>query len=93
MAEAEFTALEKSGYVDVEFTFTAKELAGKTTVVFEDIYKNGVIICSHADLNSDEQTIVFTDQPKTGDFLLWVFAGLGVVGLFGITAVLFKKKK
>lgn len=91
MAEAEFTAAEKSGYVDVEFTFTAKELAGKTAVVFEDIYKNGVIVCSHRDINSDEQTIVFTDQPQTGDILLWIFLGIGLVGTLGSIVLKIKK--
>lgn len=93
VGEATFIAESESGYADVEITLNATSLANKTTVVFEDIYYKGVIVCSHRDYECTDQTIVFSDQPKTGDFLLWVFAGLGVVGLFGIAAVLFKKKK
>lgn len=93
VGDVTFIAESESGYADVKITLNASSLANKTTVVFEDIYYKGVIVCSHRDYESTEQTIVFTDQPQTGDILLWVFAGLGTVGLFGIAAVFFKKKK
>lgn len=37
-SEKEFTAESKDGSIDIEFTFDSSLLAGKTTVVFEDLY-------------------------------------------------------
>lgn len=37
-AEAVFTPETADGTVDVEFTFSAKEFAGKTMVLFEKLY-------------------------------------------------------
>ena len=58
-AETTFKAKETDGSVEVVFTFDASDCAGKTTVVFEDLYQNGKLYVSHADLTDEDQTIYF----------------------------------
>ena len=53
-----FIAEEENGSVDVGFTFDASLLAGKTVVVFEDLYYNGKKVGSHADINDEDQSIL-----------------------------------
>ena len=60
-----FTATATSGYVDMPFTFDAALLAGKTTVVFETLYRDGRQVAVHNDINDVPQTITFT-TPKIG---------------------------
>ena len=56
-AEKTFTATRNTGSIEVEFTLTAKVLQGKTTVVFEDMYNDGVKIATHSDITDINQTI------------------------------------
>ncbi|WP_195958023.1 VaFE repeat-containing surface-anchored protein [Enterococcus gallinarum] len=63
IAEKTFVAEKATDTVDVVFTFNAKNLAGKTIVVFEDLYRNQTAIVSHADINDSGQTVKVTD-PK-----------------------------
>mgnify|MGYP001681139357 CR=1 FL=1 len=56
-AEKTFTAARNTGSIEVEFTLPAKVLQGKTTVVFEDIYNDGVKIATHSDITDINQTI------------------------------------
>lgn len=56
-AETEFVPDEKDGTVDVVFTVASKLLKGKTTVVFENVYKDDVLVVSHADIEDEGQTI------------------------------------
>ena len=56
-AEKTFTATRNTGSIEVEFTFPAKVLQGKTTVVFEDMYNDGVKIATHSDIADINQTI------------------------------------
>lgn len=56
-AETTFVAKESNGTVKVTFTFDGSKLAGKTVVAFEDIYQNGKLYASHADINDEGQTI------------------------------------
>ena len=62
-AETTFVAKESNGSVKVTFTFDGSKLAGKTVVAFEDIYQNGKLYASHADINDEGQTIHI---PKIG---------------------------
>lgn len=62
-AETTFVAKESDGSVKVTFTFDGSKLAGKTVVAFEDIYQNGKLYASHADINDEGQTIHI---PKIG---------------------------
>ena len=56
-AEKTFTATRNTGSIEVEFTLPAKVLQGKTTVVFEDMYNDGVKIATHSDITDVNQTI------------------------------------
>ena len=56
-AEKTFTAARNTGSIEVEFTLPAKVLQGKTTVVFEDMYNDGVKIATHSDITDINQTI------------------------------------
>ena len=51
-----FTAEASEGTVDVAFTFDASVLAGRTVVVYETLYCNGVEIAWHADITDEDQT-------------------------------------
>lgn len=62
-AEKKFTPETKDGYVDLEFTFNATALAGKTVVVFEDVYKDKIKVATHADIKDEEQSVYI---PKIG---------------------------
>ena len=56
-AEATFVATEASGSVDVTFIFDATDLHGKEIVVFEDLYRENVLLATHADINDEGQTV------------------------------------
>ena len=62
-AEKEFTAETSNGFVNLEFTFNASALAGKTVVVFEDVYQDKIKVATHADITDEEQSIYI---PKIG---------------------------
>ena len=55
--EKEFTAMQSNGFVELEFTFNARALAGKTVVVFEDMYQDKIKIATHTDITDKEQSI------------------------------------
>ena len=56
-AEATFVATEASGSVDVTFIFDATGLHGKEIVVFEDLYRENVLLATHTDINDEGQTV------------------------------------
>lgn len=73
-ASKTFTPEKASGTVDMEFTFDGSDLAGKTTVVFEEIFKNidtdgdkkpdapeEKPTAEHKDINDEGQTICFPE--------------------------------
>ena len=64
-AEATFIATEASGSVDVTFTFNATGLHGKEIVAFEDLYRENVLLATHADINDEGQTVKIKN-PETG---------------------------
>lgn len=66
-AEKKFTATSNSETVELEFEFDGSNLAGTTTVVFEDLYEGENRIGSHADLNDEGQTVSI---PKIGTTLV-----------------------
>ena len=63
-AETVFTAESKDGTVDVVFTFDGSDMKGKTVVVFEEAYTDGVKICVHADIEDKGQTVHIVEKPK-----------------------------
>lgn len=64
-AETTFTPKESEGTVDVEFTFNASEVSGKTLVVFESLLYKDKEIAQHKDLDSPEQTLVLPSVNTT----------------------------
>ena len=56
-AETVFVPETKNGSVDVTFVFDATGLHGKEIVVFEDLYRENVLLATHADINDEGQTI------------------------------------
>ena len=57
ISEKKFTAHKADGTVEMSFTFDASSLKGKTTVVFEDLFYDGIKVASHGDLTDQDQTI------------------------------------
>lgn len=64
-AELEFAPTTSERTVELTYTFDSSALAGKSVVVFEDLYQGENVIASHADINDEGQTISF-GQPKIG---------------------------
>lgn len=64
-AEKEFTPKAESGTLELSYTFNASALAGKSVVVFEDLYEGESKVASHADIEDEGQTVTFT-EPKIG---------------------------
>ncbi len=64
-AETTFTPEKSEGTVDVEFTFNASEISGKTIVVFESLLYKDEEIAQHKDLDSPEQTLVLPSVNTT----------------------------
>ena len=74
-AETTFKAKKTSGTAEVTFTFDAGAMAGKSAVVFEDLYYGDLLLTTHADLTDEDQTIYFPEigttavNDKTGDHM------------------------
>ncbi len=64
-AETSFKAKKKSGEAKVTFTIDASSMAGKSTVVFEDLYYGDLLLTTHADLENQDQTIYFPEIGTT----------------------------
>ena len=62
-AELEFTPTNSEGTVELTYTFDGSALAGKSVVVFEDLYQDENVVASHADINDEGQTVTF-GQPE-----------------------------
>ena len=88
-AEKSFVPKEADGTVDIVFHLDSRELDEKTVVVFEDLYHNGVLITSHADIKDKAQSITYPKKPatpvsvpKTGDTTnLLAYAGIALASL------------
>lgn len=57
--EAEFTAEDTDGSVDITFTFSGVSLAGKSVVAFETVYYEDIEVAVHTDIKDDDQTVDF----------------------------------
>lgn len=62
-AELRFKPETPNGTVKLEFTFDASLLAGETTVVFEDLYRDNHHVATHSDIEDEGQAVHF---PKIG---------------------------
>ena len=88
-AEKLFTPNEPSGTVELEFAFDASALAGHELVVFEHLYKDGVEVAAHADIDDAAQTVTVSAPPigdtygKTGQNIAIVAGALIAVAAIG----------
>lgn len=63
-AEKKFTPTHRNGIVEIDIPVRAELLAGKTTVVFEDVLREGKEPIVHHDINDKDQT-VYSPKAKT----------------------------
>ncbi len=61
--ELEFTPTSSEGSVELAYTFDGSALAGRSVVVFEDLYQDENVVASHSDINDEGQTVTF-GQPE-----------------------------
>ena len=97
-----FVPDKANGKVEVAFTFDGSAIKKDTElVVFETLYRDGVELTAHADINDDGQTVTvkpyIPHNPKTGDErninrVLGV-AGASFVGIAGCVYFFIKRKK
>ena len=97
-----FVPDKTDGKVEVTFTFDGSAIKKDTElVVFETLYRDGVELTAHADINDDGQTVTIKvpelENPKTGDErninkILGV-AGASLVGIAGSVYFFIKRKK
>ena len=100
-SEVTFTPEESCGEVTVRFTFCGSKITKQTDlVVFETLYRDGVELAAHADIEDGGQTVTLIppkpDIPQTGDNSnLGFWIGLGSVALGGVIAciIMYCKRK
>ena len=98
-SEVKFIPEKNNGTVTVTFTFDSSEIKKETDiVVFESLYRDGVEIATHADIEDKGQTVTVKipapKTPKTGDernYGVWI--GLGAIALGGAFSALILKIK
>lgn len=100
-ATVRFTALEATEEVVVPYTFDATDLADRSVVVIETLWRNGAPIASHADLTDPQQTIYWAAAPSIPSLgqsarhaveISLVLAGAACACL-GVTAALLLKRE
>lgn len=100
-SEITFIPKKSNGKVNVEFTFDASGIKADTElVVFEILYRDGIELTAHADINDKGQTVKLTPYvvktPKTSDDtnigLLISIACVAAIGI-GLTIYSMNKKK
>ena len=64
-ARRTFTADAHEMTIPLTYTLNASELAGTTTVVFENFYSDGALLAAHADLEDAEQTVYIPEIHTT----------------------------
>ena len=64
-ARRTFTADAHEMTIPLTYTLNASELAGTTTVVFENLYFDGALLAAHADLEDEEQTVYIPEIHTT----------------------------
>lgn len=60
-AETTFTAEEKNETHVLTFKYNTSDLAGKTVVVFEDLYHNDVNVATHSDISDTAQSVFYPE--------------------------------
>ena len=64
-AEKTFTPTKTTGFVELEFSFDALALKGKTIVVFEHLYEKGIEVGTHTDINDNDQSVYIPEIRTT----------------------------
>ena len=64
-ATGTFTAEAEDGKAEVTFVFDGRNLGGKTFVAFEELYKDGILVAVHADINDKDQTVTVISMGTT----------------------------
>lgn len=97
-----FVPDKTDGKVEVTFTFDGSAIKKDTElVVFETLYRDGVELTAHADINDDGQTVTIKvpelENPKTGDERnlnkILGIASASLVGIAGCVYFFIKRKK
>ena len=97
-----FVPDKANGTVEVAFSFDGSAIKKDTElVVFETLYRNGVELTAHADIDDDGQTITIKvpklENPKTGDErnkkALASVMSVSALGAVSLAYYLLKKKK
>lgn len=97
-----FVPDKANGKVEVTFTFDGSAIKKDTElVVFETLYRDGVELTAHTDINDDGQTVTLKPyiphNPKTGDDRninrVLGIAGASLVGIAGCIYFFKRKKK
>ncbi|MDT2486314.1 MULTISPECIES: VaFE repeat-containing surface-anchored protein [Enterococcus] len=60
-----FVAESTDGTVNLDFVLDARALRGKEVVVFENLFREGVLLASHADITDKDQTIKIVNPTIT----------------------------
>ena len=101
-SEITFIPKKSSGKVTVEFTFDASGIKTDTElVVFETLYRDGIELTAHADINDKGQTVKIKvpeiENPKTSDNsnrrTIATVMGASALGILSLAYYLIKKKK
>lgn len=101
-SEVTFVPEEPNGEVVVSFTFDASGITETTElVVFETLYRDGIEIATHADIEDEDQAVTITvpepEIPNTGDTsnrrTLATVMGVSALGISALAYYLLKKKK
>lgn len=101
-SELTFIPEKSSGKVIVSFTFDSSAIKETTDlVVFETLYRDGVEIAVHADIDDEDQTVKINvpeiKTPKTGDNsnrgTIATVMGVSALGIVSLAYYLIKKKK
>lgn len=102
ISEVTFTPEKPSGEVKVSFTFDSSAIKETTElVVFETLYRDGVEIAVHADIDDEGQTVKINvpeiKTPKTSDNsnrgTIATVMGVSALGIVSLAYYLIKKKK
>jgi LPXTG-motif cell wall-anchored protein len=60
-ASSTFTAEEAEGTTELVYTLDSTLLSGKTVVVFEDLFHEGVRVAFHADIEDEDQSVHYPE--------------------------------
>ena len=101
-SEVTFTPEKSSGKVKISFAFDASKIKKTTELVaFEKLYRSGVEIAAHADIDDEGQTVTFVPSspsvPQTGDesnMSFWTgLCAIAFGGLVSAVVIYIKKKR